>query len=478
MGIKTGKEYIETLRHQAPLVHIAGQTVRDIADHPLFATSIKEMAKFYDFQSDPDMRSDFTYESPLTNETVGFWTHLRQSPAELEAMIRTMKHYNARHFCTMCMGIGLSVMWAVTWEIDQARGSSYHENFRKFFEKLQREDLRYCLGVMDPKGDRSKGPSEQADPDLHLRVVEKRSDGIVVRGAKMHTSNAPMTHYFFAMPCRELTESDADYALAFVMPVDSPGISYITRPAPGPVGERRFESPISTQIGFTESLTVLDDVFVPWENVFMCGEWEFTEQLISCFSPYVRLAKGACTSARIDIIAGAAALAAKYNGTAGAGHIKSKINDMMVSSQIGFGCTLGSIANGVMHPSGIPVPDISIANAGLYHTRLRLVEFLGTLMEIAGGVVTTMPIEAEYANPELGPVIDKYLAGAAGMAAGDRMKLLYFIQDMTASRFSGYLISSAICAGGTPETCRLEVARNYDLSRMTDNVCAMCGIGR
>jgi len=477
MGIKTGKEYIETLRHQEPCVYIAGQTVRNVADNPLFATSIKEMAKFYDFQNDPETRKDFTFTSPLVNETVGFWTHLRQSPAELEGMIRTMKHYNARHFCTMCMGIGLSVMWATTWEIDQAKGTTYHQNFRRFFERLQREDLRYCLGVMDPKGDRSKGPAAQADPDLHLRVVEKRSDGIVVRGAKMHTSNAPMSHFIFTMPCRELTEADADYALSFMLPVDTPGVSYITRPAPGPVGERQFESPVSTQIGFTESLTVFDNVFVPWENVLMCGEWDFTGRLISYFSPYVRLAKGACTSARIDIIAGASAMAARYNGTSTASHIRSKINDMMVSSQIGFGCALGAIANGSMHPSGIPVPDISIANAGLYHTRLRLVEFLGMLMEIAGGIITTMPIEEEYTNPELRPVIDKYLAGAAGTSTSDRMRLMYLIQDITASRFSGYLISSAICAGGTPETCRLEVARNYDLSRMTNNVCAMCGIG-
>lgn len=477
MGLKTGKAYIDTLRQQTPLVRIAGETVRNVADHPLFATSIKEMAKFYDFQSDPATRDDFTFDSPLVGERVGFWTHLRQSPAELETMVRTMKQYNARHFCTMCMGIGLSVLWAITWEIDQARGTRYHDNFRRFFETLQREDLRYALGVMDPKGDRSKGPAAQDDPDLHLRVVERRSDGIVVRGAKMHTSNAPMMHFFFAMPCRTLTAADADYAVAFAVPVDTPGITYITRPAPGPVGQRQYESPVSTQIGFTESLSVFDDVFVPWENVFMCGEWEFTESLINCFSPYVRLVKGTCTAARIDILTGATALAAHYNGTARAGHVRSKINDMQIASQIGFGCALGAIANARMHPSGIPVPDIAVSNAGLYHTRLKFVEFLGTLMEVAGGIVTTMPIESEYTDPELAPVIDKYLAGASGVPTEHRMRLLYLIQELTASRWAGYLVSSAICAGGTPETCRLEVARNSDLSRLTDNVCAICGIG-
>lgn len=192
--------------------------------------------------------------------------------------------------------------------------------------------------------------------------------------------------------------------------------------------------------------------------------------------PNVRVCKGTCTSARTDILAGAAALIADYNGTAKASHIRSKITDMMMSSEIGWGCALASVVKSTMHPSGIPIPDGSISNAGLYHSRLRFIEFLGTLQEIAGGIVTTMPGETEYKNKETKGYIEKYLKGRSDISTEDRMKLLYFIQDLTASRFSGYLMGSAICAGGTPETNRVEVFRNYNLLEKINNVKALCNI--
>lgn len=477
MTLKSGSQYLDSLRLLNPNVFVAGQKIDNVVDNKFFKTSLKEMAKFYDWQINPETRDDFTFDSPLIGEKVGFWTYLRQSPEDLIKMVNTIKKYNARYFCTMCMGIGLSVLWAATYDIDQSKGTEYHRRFQNFFKKIQREDLRYCLGVMDPKGDRSLPPSRQADPDLHLRIVDKNEKGIVVRGAKLHTSNAPIMHMFLAMPCRVLSEEDKDYAVSFALPIDAKGLTLITRPAPGPLAPKELESPVSRNIGFVESLSVFDDVFVPWENVFMCGEWEFTENLINYFSPYVRLCKGVCTSARIDILAGASALAARCNGTEKAGHIKSKITDMMVASEIGYGCALGSITNSRDHASGITIPDTGISNAGLYHTRLKFVEFMGILQEIAGGIVTTMPVEADYQNQELKPLIDKYLQGKADIPTRERLKILYLVQELTASRWSGYLMSSVICAGGTPETNRVEIARNYDLGGKMENVQMICDLG-
>jgi len=179
---------------------------------------------------------------------------------------------------------------------------------------------------------------------------------------------------------------------------------------------------------------------------------------------------------RTDLLAGAAALIARYNGTEKAGHIRNKITDMMIASEIGWGCALGAISKSVMHPSGIPIPDVSISNAGLYHARLRFIEFLGTLQEIAGGIVTTMPGETEFKNEETRKYLEKYFRARRGIPAEDRMRLLYLIQDLTASRFGGYLMASAICAGGTPETNRVEVARSYNLKEKMDNIRELCNI--
>ena len=376
----------------------------------------------------------------------------------------------------MCMGIGLSVLWAVTYEIDQAKGTGYHQRFREFFKEVQKKDLRFALGIMDPKGDRSLSPGKQPDPDLHLRVVEKRADGIVVNGAKAHTTSAPCTHVFFAAPCRVLGEKDRDYAVSFAVPVDTKGLTFITRPAAGPLEPKEIENPVSSQIGFVECLSVFDNVFVPWERVFMCGEWEATNQLINYFSSYARLAKCACTSARLDILAGAAALIAEYNGVEKAGHIRHKITEMMITSEIGWGCANGGVARSSAHPSGVSFPDVAMCSAGLYHIRTRFSEFLGTLQEIAGGLVTTMPTEADYKNPQTRPWIEKYLRGKAGVPTENRFRLLHLIQDLTASRFTGYLLGSVVCAAGTPETNRIDVIRNYDLEGPRETVKAWAGI--
>ncbi len=476
MGIKTSAQYLESIQRLTPTVYIAGEKVEDVTTSRYFQASLKEMCKFYDWANDPEKRDDFVCWSPLVNEEVSFWTHIRKDRAELVKLLQVMKRNNAKNFCSFCMGIGPCVFQATTCDIDQAKGTHYQDHLREFFTKLQRDDLRFCLGVMDPKGDRSLKPSAQADPDLHLRIVERTPEGIVVNGAKMHTSNAPLAHYIFCAPGGVLSEEDSNYAVAFAVPIDTRGITFITRPSPCPIDATAMTNPASTRHNMLECLTIFDNVFVPWENVFMAGEWEFTDRFIHYFSSYGRPVKATCISARIDMIAGAAALIADYNGISKASHIRSKLNDMMITSNIGWGCVLGAVANSVDHPGGIPIPDISISNAGLYHTRLRFVEFLGMLMEIAGGAVTTMPDEADFRNEATRPLMEKYFKGKSDRPAEDRLKLLYFIQELTASRFGGYFLSSAICAVGTPETNRLEVLRNYDLLRQMENVKEICNI--
>jgi 4-hydroxybutyryl-CoA dehydratase/vinylacetyl-CoA-Delta-isomerase len=476
MGIKTGEEYVESLKILHPNVYIVGEKVDDVVSSPYFQTSINETRKFYDWTSNPETKDDFCYWSDLIGEEVSFWTHIRRSPDELIKMVEVMKRNNAKNFCSFCMGIGPCVFLLAAYDIDQAKGTNYYDRLMAIFKKIQKEDLRYCVGIMDPKGDRSLPPSKQADPDLYLRIVDKNSEGIIVNGAKMHTSSAPITHYIFCAPGGVLREEDKDYAVAFITPIDTEGLTFITRPAPCPLNPTEMSNPASMRHSMVECLSVFDNVFIPWENVFMCGEWEFTQNFIHYFSSYGRPVKATCLSARTDMIAGAASLIAEYNGVGKASHIRHKINDMAITSQIGWGCVNGAIARSTMHPSGLPVPDISISNAGLYHTRLRFVEFLGTLMEIAGGVVTTMPLEVDYRNEETRHLIEKYFKAKSDVPTEDRLKLLYFIQELTASRFGGYFLSSAVCAVGTPETNKLEVLRNYDLMTYINNVKEICNI--
>ena len=433
MAIKTRTEYIESLREQEPNVFVAGKRIDSVVDNPIFRTTINNMGLGYEWSNDEQYKDLATAWSPLINEEVSFWTHLRSTEEDLFQMINAIRTFSGKYLCTMCMSVGLSVLWATTYEIDQVRGTDYHLRLRAFFKNLQKNDLRFCLGVMDPKGDRRLSPSMQDDPDQFLRIVERRADGIVVNGAKMHTTSAPCVHYFVASPSRVMGEADKDYAVSFAIPTDTKGLTFITRPAAGPLRPKNMESPISSEIGFVECLSVFDNVFIPWENVFMCGEWEFTPQFIHYFSSYVRLAKGTCLAARTDILAGVTALIAEYNGIENAGHVRSKLTDMMISSSIGWGCSVAAVKQCYLHPSEIAIPDILVANAGLYRTRLKYIEHLGTMQEVAGGIVTTLPGEEDFADAEIGPLVQKYLQGKTGVPSENRYRVVQLIQDMTAS---------------------------------------------
>lgn len=476
MAIKTRQEYIESLKNVKPNVYIAGKKIENTLESPYLKTTLNNMALGYDWANDPQYENLVTNISPFTGEKVSFWTHIRKDPDDLGQLVRAINTFSSKYLCTMCMSMGLGSLWAATWDMDQAKGTEYHQRFKKFYAELQKNDLRFVLGVMDPKGDRTLSPSKQPDPDLFLRVVEKRQDGIIVNGAKMHTTSAPVAHYFVASPSRVLGPEDEAYALAFACPTDTKGITFITRPAHGPLENHDYESPIGCKIGFVESLTVFDNVFIPWERVFMCGEWDFTEPFINYFSSYVRLAKGTCVAARTEMLAGITALAAEYNGVAKAAHIRNKVTDMIIDAKIGYGCATAAAKLAQIHPSGICFPDILTGNAGLYHTRLKYVQHLGTMQEIAGGIVTTMPTEADFKDSEIGPLVKKYMQGKAGTSAEERYRLMHLIQDMTASRLTGYLMSSALCAGGTPETNKVEVFRSYDLKERVENAKVLANI--
>jgi len=464
MAIMTKQEYLESLRSLKPTIFVGGKRMEGpFVDSPYFRTNLGVVGLTYDLANDPKWERQFTSQSPLINEKVSWWTTVPQSTEDVVQVVRNIKAIASRKYCVFCMGIALGVIWAITHEIDQERGTEYHRRLKNFFGHLQKNDLRFCMGVMDAKGDRGLKPSRQPDPDLHLRVVEKNEKGIVVRGCKSQVSGGPVTHMILVSPCRVYDAEEKEYVVSFAVPTDAKGIIYITRPAAGPLEKRDYANPVSSEVGWTEHFTVFEDVFVPWENVFMCGEWEYTERLINYFSAYVRLVKGACVSARTDLFIGTAALVAQYNGIEKAGHVRSKLTDMMTSSLCGYGCALAAATESKKHPSGIMIPDVAIANAGLYDGRVRLQQYFGSLMELAGGVITTMPLEADYKNPETKGYIDKYLKGKADLPTEERFRVLSLAQDITASMFTGYFMSSILCAGGTPETNRVEVFRNYDL---------------
>ena len=281
MALKTPAEYLESLKRLKRNVYLMGEKVDNIVDHPIIRPSINSVAMTYELAGDPEHEDLMTCTSSLTGEKINRFCHLHQSTDDLikkVKMQRLMGQKTAACF-QRCVGMdAFNALDSTTFEMDQKLGTSYHQRFISFLKYVQENDLVVDGAMTDVKGDRGLSPSQQADPDMYVHVVEYKDDGIVVSGAKAHQTGMLNSHEMIVMPTSAMTEKDKDYAVTFTIPTDAEGIVYIygrqscdTRRLEGgsiDVGNARF--------GGQEVLTVFDRVFVPWERVFMCGEWEFS----------------------------------------------------------------------------------------------------------------------------------------------------------------------------------------------------------
>jgi aromatic ring hydroxylase len=468
MGVKTREEFFESIRKQRPNVYIRGEKVTTIADHPLCWTGINSVAVTYDVSNDPACKSWATTVSPLTNETISRWTHLPRSVDDCVKKVEIMREAIHRTWCVIRCAVTDTgtAMWAATWEIDQKYGTQYHKRFAEYWKHIEKNDLNLATGVTDVKGDRMKRPSEQLDPDMYVHIVERKKDGIVVRGAKSNITGAPYAHEILVAPTRDLRKGEEDYAVAFAVPIDTKGITMITRPG----GEKRekdsIERPISRNCGQTESLVVFEDVFVPWERVFMAGEVDYAAALVLNFACMHRFTKCACKSAQCDLYVGAAALAAEVNGVNRAGHVQEKIADLVITAGIANACAYASAYKAKAHPSGIYFVDPLMANVGKYYASHDQGNEWIILQDIAGGIVVTAPTARDWENPVERKYIEKYYKAAPHIDTETRLRAIKLVEDFTVGSFAGWSMGIGLNGGGSPIAEKIEAMRRYDVRGM------------
>ena len=321
MKIRTKEDYIKSLKDQKVVIYYNGELVEDRTTFPAFVPHINSAAKTYELALLPENEDLLTATSNVTGKKINRFTHIHQSVDDLikkVQMLRLIAHETASCF-QRCVGFdALNSLYMTTYEIDEKHKTKYFERFLEYLKKIQEENFMLVGGMTDPKGDRSKRPSQQADPDLFTRIVEKRKDGVVVRGAKAHQTGAVNSHEIMIMPTQAMGEGDEAYAIVAAIPLDAKGVTLIFGRQTN--DERKFECGIDAgncEFGMVggEALVVLEDVFVPWEKVFMCGEIDFTGMLVERFATLHRQNYGGCKGGVSDIVIGASALAAQYQGT-------------------------------------------------------------------------------------------------------------------------------------------------------------------
>jgi 4-hydroxybutyryl-CoA dehydratase/vinylacetyl-CoA-Delta-isomerase len=331
--------------------------------------------------------------------------------------------------------------------------------------------------MTDAKGDRSLRPAEQADPDQYLHVVEEKSDGIVVRGSKLHQTGSVNSHEIICMPTRAMREEDKDYAISFALPSDTEGIIYIY--GRQSCDTRKIDSPNmdvgNILYGGQECMVVFNDVFVPWERVFMYKEYDFAGDLVEKFSAYHRQSY-ACKSGMGDVLIGASQLIAEYQGTAKASHIREKIIDMIQLNETLMSCSLACAYEGHREASGTYLVDTLRANVSKLNVTKFPYDIARLAQDIAGGSIVTMPSEKDLKHPKIGKYVAKYLKGVDGIAVENRVRILRLIENLTVGLGAACYLAESMHGAGSPMAQRIMIGRQSNIERMKSSAKRLCGI--
>lgn len=468
MAIKTGAEYVESLRKLNMEVYLFGERVENPIDHPIIKPSLNSVKMTYDAAHDPQYEDLMTTTSHLSGKKINRFTNIHQSTEDLVKKVKMQRMLGQKTASCFqrCVGMdAFNAVYSTTYDTDEKYGTQYHDRFIEFLKYVQEEDLVVDGAMTDPKGDRSLAPSKQADPDLFLRIVEKREDGIVVRGAKAHQTGIVNSHEVLVMPTISMREEDKDYAVSFAVPVDTAGIKIIY--GRQSCDTRKLEEGTldtgNPKFGGHEALVIFDDVFVPNERIFMCGEFDFSGLLVERFAGFHRQSYGGCKVGVGDVLIGATALIAEYSGTARASHVKDKIIEMIHLNETLYSSGIACSSEGHPTPAQSYEVDMLLANVCKQNITRFPYEIARLAEDIAGGLFVTMPSEQDFKSSEIGHYVEKYLVGVDGVPTIDRMKVLRFIENLTLGTAAVGYRTESMHGAGSPQAQRIMISRQSNI---------------
>jgi 4-hydroxybutyryl-CoA dehydratase/vinylacetyl-CoA-Delta-isomerase len=466
MPIRSADDYIQSLRGRQLKVFLFGERIDEPVDHPVIRPSINAVAETYRLAEEEPMLA--SAQSKLTGQRVNRFLQVTESVDDVVMQNRMQRKLGQRTGTCFqrCVGMdAVNALYSVTYDVDQEFGTPYHARFVEFVKHMQRENFVVGGAMTDPKGDRGRAPHEQADPDMFLRVVERRPDGVVIRGAKMHQTGCLNSHWLLVMPTMRMGEADKDYAVCAAVPVDHPGITYI-------YGRQSCDSRAleggdidqgNAMFGGQEAMIVFEDVFVPTSHVFMDGEWQYAASLVERFTAYHRRSY-VCKTGLGDVIIGAAATIADYNGVAKASHIRDKLVEMTHLNETIYGSGIAASHESKPTAAGNYQCDDMLANVCKHNVTRFPYELSRLAQDLAGGLMVTLPSDQDFKNPTTKPMLEKYLAGRPGVSVDNRRRVLRLIENMTLGRNAVGYLTESMHGAGSPQAQRVQIARlaNFD----------------
>ncbi|MGC2428488.1 MAG: 4-hydroxyphenylacetate 3-hydroxylase N-terminal domain-containing protein [Nitrososphaeraceae archaeon] len=465
MPIRNGAEYIQSLRGRNLKVYLFGELVKEPVDHPMIRPSINAVAETYDIANEePEIAS---VQSSLTGSKVNRFLHITENTMDLvnqNKMQRKLGQLTATCF-QRCVGMdALNSLYSTTFEMDTKYRTIYHKRLIEFIKMIQDENFVIGGAMTDVKGDRSLSPSQQEDPDMFVHIVKRDEKGIYITGAKAHQTGCINSHWIIVMPTMRLRPEDKDYAIVGAVPADAKGITYIygrqscdTRSMEEgdlDAGNAKFSG--------QEAMIIFDNVFIPNELIFMHGEYDFAAMLIERFTCYHRRSY-VCKTGLGDVLIGASAAIADYNGVANASHIKDKLVEMTHLNETIFAAGIASSYQAHKTASGNYQNDDMLANVCKHNVTRFPYEISRLAQDIAGGLMVTMPSEKDFRSAETGPLLEKYLRGRKGVSTENRVRILRLIENMTLGRNAVGYLTESMHGAGSPQAQRIQIARQMQL---------------
>jgi aromatic ring hydroxylase len=465
MALRTPEQYVASLR-DGRTVYYKGERVPDVTEHPVIQVAIEHASMDYRMAEDAKWKDLATFKDEATGQLISRYYHLPRTSDDLlkrSALIEQATRLG-RTLVVLIKEIGTDALFALhilAKQMDDKLGTKYLERVRRYHAHCRDNDLAMAVAQTDVKGDRSLAPSEQPDPDLYVHIVGESAEGIRVRGAKVHTSVSTNANEIIVLPTRALGEKDRDYAVSFAVPANAKGLTLISAPY-GAARMDLFDHPISGQHRMMETLTVFDDVLVPWDRVFLKGEWQYAGPLALTFVEFHRFTAISYKLPLVDLLVGCARLMAEYNGLEKVSHIREKMIHLISYAETLRALTHHAALQCRQMEPGIAVPNQMLVNIAKHHFASHYHQAVQWVQDISGGLVVTGPSGRDLQSPEIGPYVKKYLAGKKGVSGDKRLQAFKMVRDLTASDFGGYQEVLAVHAEGSIEAEKLAIFRSYD----------------
>ncbi len=477
MPSRTPHDFLESLK-DGRTVYYRGTRVDDVTKHELLSVPVKHAAMLYEFKRDEKFSELANHSDPEMGPMSMFY----KIPKNSEDLLK--RHEIIKESTRYCNGIfnivqaiGSDALFSLLITSLKSGDSALRQRIQKYYRYVVENDLATAVAQTDVKGERSLRPHEQPDPDLYVRVVESNSEGIVVCGAKAHTTQSVAANEIIFIPTRAMAEKDQDYAVAFAIPANTRGLKLVCRPAQEVEGLGKNDAPLSSKNLEIETLTILDHVFVPWERVFLYRDWKLAGELANTFATYHRFTAISYRSVMAELFLGAARLAARYNGIDAAPHVRDDIIEIILYKEL-----LDMAAKAAAHyplvddGTGIVVPNPLYTNIAKLYSNKQFPNIVGAVVDIAGGLMSTLPTTDDLNSPEIGIYVSKYLQGSRKYSGEQRFKLMRLIREIVGGPMTGYLMGLFIHAEGSVAASKIAMYREYKFDRAEELVSKLADV--